>query len=394
MSGLIWAGIGKGIADAGTTFGSYMLKDIEDQRRREEEDRREANAIKRAEEAERIRAEREEKKAEALKQRVTTETAQVEQRATQMGTERRTARMDSDATRLGEMSAKAGEQGDIALSKEQMLDLIRKDPALRESYRKSGLIEGAPESTRDSRIIAAEDRVTAAMGIGAHSSVLDAYTKAKADTLREVAEENREKQRSAAQAATDRRLDLIEEGNRQRAAEGSRRGDQTDRRLSIMEADARTRERRAERSASPSDPNKKPATTADIQRQINASKDDIALTLGVTKNEVNASLASLRKRADAGDAKAKTRLEEIQPFLNELTELNAAMKQFKRPAGAESANAPAAAPTAPAPSDAKSPPQIAQVQGAPAGSSIGALVSGRGWEVKDKSGKVIGYVGK
>jgi hypothetical protein len=394
MSGLIWAGIGKGIADAGTTFGSYMLKDIEDQRRREEEDRREANAIKRAEEAERIRAEREEKKAEALKQRVTTETAQVEQRATQMGTERRTARMDSDATRLGEMSAKAGEQGDIALSKEQMLDLIRKDPALRESYRKSGLIEGAPESTRDSRIIAAEDRVTAAMGIGAHSSVLDAFTKVKADTLREVAEENREKQRSAAQAATDRRLDLIEEGNRQRAAEGSRRGDQTDRRLSIMEADARTRERRAERSASPSDPNKKPATTADIQRQINASKDDIALTLGVTKNEVNASLASLRKRADAGDAKAKTRLEEIQPFLNELTELNAAMKQFKRPAGAESANAPAAAPTAPAPSDAKSPPQIAQVQGAPAGSSIGALVSGRGWEVKDKSGKVIGYVGK
>jgi hypothetical protein len=34
------------------------------------------------------------------------------------------------------------------------------------------------------------------------------------------------------------------------------------------------------------------------------------------------------------------------------------------------------------------------VQGAPAGSSIGTLVSGRGWEVKDKSGKVIGYVGK
>jgi hypothetical protein len=394
MSGLIWAGIGKGIADAGTTFGSYMLKDIEDQRRREDEERREANAIKRAEEADRIRAEREEKKAETLKQRVTAETAQVEQRATQMGTERRTARMDSDATKLGEMSAKAGEEGDIALSKEQMLDLIRKDPALRESYRKSGLIEGAAESTRDPRMIAAEDRVTAAMGMGAHSSVLDAYTKAKADTLREVAEENREKQRAAEQAATNRRLDLIEEGNRQRADEGRRRGDQTDRRLGIMEADARTRERRAERSANPSDPNKKPATTADIQRQINASKDDIALTLGVTKNEVNASLASLRKRAEAGDAKAKTRLEEIQPFLNELTELNAAMKQFKRPGSGESSGAPAAAPAAPAPSDAKSPPQIAQVQGAPAGSSIGALVSGRGWEVKDKSGKVIGYVGK
>jgi hypothetical protein len=207
MSGLIWAGIGKGIADAGTTFGSYMLKDIEDQRRRDDEERREANAIKRAEEADRIRAEREEKKAETLKQRVTTETAQVEQRATQIGTERRTARLDSDATRLGEMSAKAGEEGDIALSKEQMLDLIRKDPALRESYRKSGLIEGAAESTRDPRMIAAEDRVTAAMGIGAHSSVLDAYTKARKDTLDEIRRENEQKRAEAAQAATDLRLD-------------------------------------------------------------------------------------------------------------------------------------------------------------------------------------------
>jgi hypothetical protein len=213
MSGLIWAGIGKGIADAGTTFGSYMLKDIEDQRRREDEERREANAIKRAEEADRIRAEREEKKAEALKQRVTTETAQVEQRAAQMGTERagrRAAQLDSDAaaasTKLGELASMAGEPVNT-FGKEQVLEQIRKDPALRESFRKQGLIEGAAEPTRDARILAAEDRVTAAMGIGAHSSVLDAYTKAKADTLREVAEENREKQRAAAQAATDLRLD-------------------------------------------------------------------------------------------------------------------------------------------------------------------------------------------
>jgi hypothetical protein len=348
MSGLIWAGIGKGIADAGTTFGSYMLKDIEDQRRREDEERREANAIKRAEEATRIKEESDARKAEELKQRVSKETAQAQQRATEIGAQRTASRLDSDATRLGEMSAKAGEEGDIALSKEQMLDLIRKDPALRESYRKSGLIAGAVESTRDPRLMAAEDRIQAAREIGAHSSVLDAYTKDRADTLREIAEENKETQRKAELAATNRKVDLIEEGNRQRAAEAGRRGDQTDRRLSIIEADARTRERRAERSASPSDPNKKPATTADIQRQINASKDDIALTLGVTKNEVNASLASLRKRADAGDAKAKTRLEEIQPFLNELTELNAAMKQFKRPGSGESGAA------APAPGKAAS----------------------------------------
>jgi hypothetical protein len=37
------------------------------------------------------------------------------------------------------------------------------------------------------------------------------------------------------------------------------------------------------------------------------------------------------------------------------------------------------------------PPSIASIEGAPPGSSIGSFVSGKGWEVKDRSGKVIGY---
>jgi hypothetical protein len=36
-------------------------------------------------------------------------------------------------------------------------------------------------------------------------------------------------------------------------------------------------------------------------------------------------------------------------------------------------------------------PEISGVTGAPEGSSIGQFVSGKGWEVRDKSGKVIGY---
>jgi hypothetical protein len=39
----------------------------------------------------------------------------------------------------------------------------------------------------------------------------------------------------------------------------------------------------------------------------------------------------------------------------------------------------------------KAPPSIASIKGAPPGSSIGSMVSGQGWEVKDSSGKVIGY---
>jgi hypothetical protein len=37
------------------------------------------------------------------------------------------------------------------------------------------------------------------------------------------------------------------------------------------------------------------------------------------------------------------------------------------------------------------PPSIGDVQGAPAGASIGSRTE-KGWEVKDKSGKLIGYV--
>jgi hypothetical protein len=318
MSGLIWAGIGKGIADAGTTFGSYMLRDIEDQRRREDEERREANAIKRAEEAERIRAEREEKKAETLKQRVTTETAQVEQRATQIGTERRTARLDSDATRLGEMSAKADEQGDTALSKEQMLDLIRKDPALRESYRKSGLIEGAAESTRDSRLIAAEDRVTAAMGIGAHSSVLDAYTKAKADTLREVAEENREKQRAAAQAATDLRLD--------------QQGRKTDALIQYLGVKGGV----AERNAETAEEREKRLAKGGGKAASGGGQPGLR---GMTPERLSAEGETLRKAADKATGERKQRLEA------QLDEVFAEMKRRRESGGASPTAAPAPRPS-------------------------------------------------
>lgn len=37
------------------------------------------------------------------------------------------------------------------------------------------------------------------------------------------------------------------------------------------------------------------------------------------------------------------------------------------------------------------PPSIGTVTGAPAGAAIGSFVAGKGWQVKDKSGKVIGY---
>lgn len=62
MSGLIWAGIGKGIADAGSTFGNYMAKDIEATRLDEREALREERLLKRQEALDQLKADREETK--------------------------------------------------------------------------------------------------------------------------------------------------------------------------------------------------------------------------------------------------------------------------------------------------------------------------------------------
>lgn len=61
---------------------------------------------------------------------------------------------------------------------------------------------------------------------------------------------------------------------------------------------------------------------------------------------------------------------------------------------AEATQKPARAGTAPAaaqPPAGRTKPDISKIQGAPAGSTIGAFVEGKGWEVKDKNGKLLGH---
>ena len=103
----------------------------------------------------------------------------------------------------------------------------------------------------------------------------------------------------------------------------------------------------------------------------------------------------LSDRAAKGDAKAKDRLASVQPFVDELKDANQRMLDFKRaskkddnPTGESSDSSSEPKPAV----DSKKPPEISKVQGAPAGSTIGSFTQGKGWEVKDKSGKVIGHV--
>jgi hypothetical protein len=179
-----------------------MAKDIEANRQDEREALREERLLARQEALDRIKADREEAKAEALKTRVATEAVQVEERAAQAPMRRDAAALGRDSQTLAKSSAQAGEDGDFALSEDQLKGLMQSDPKLRESYAKSGIIGGAIADKMDPRLRAADDQSTAALELGAHSSVIDAYAKKRKDVLDQIRLENTEKKNDQQFTAT------------------------------------------------------------------------------------------------------------------------------------------------------------------------------------------------
>ena len=321
MSGLIWAGIGKGIADAGQTFAGYMAKDIEATRLEEREALREERLLKRQEALDQLKADREEAKAEALRKRVATESVEVEQRAAAAPARRESAALGRDAQALAKSSAQAGEEGDTALSEDQLKGLMQSAPKLRESYAKSGIIGGAIQDKTDPRMRAAEDQAQAALEIGAHSSVIDAYSKKRRDVLDQIRLENSEKKGDQQYEAT--------------MAAIAERGRQADQRLPVLQQQADANTTRANRPAGGGAPARadapdKPATTADLARQVTAAKNLLANELGVPTKDIEGEIKTIRKRADAGNSGAKATLERIQPMISEYNDANNRMLNFKR----------------------------------------------------------------
>lgn len=293
MSGLIWAGIGKGLADAGSTFGQYMLRDIEDRRRQEAEDRREALAMKRLEEADRIKSEREAAREEALQQRVIKDTAAARARGEEIGRARESAAYD----KLAESSARAGEEGDIALTKEQLRDL---PPELKRQYQSMGLInEKLPLTADQRRLQAAQDDLTGAMEMGAHSSVIKGFQEIRKGVLDEIREENRD----ARERARDTRLE----------AEGRRR----DERFEASEA-RREREFKAMMPV-----RKQQADAATTQAGASVTRAEAAANKGDVKSAPTERLTTqaetLRKAAKEATGERKRNLErELDDVLAEL----------------------------------------------------------------------------
>lgn len=333
MSGFIWSALGNAVTGAGNAVGGMMMRDIEDQRRLAEEDRKEANYIKRLEEADRIKSERDAKREEELQQRIIRDQAAARTRAGEIGRARDEERLNADAARLAEASASIA--GDApSTTAEQFKEMLRKDPSLRDLYAKTGVV-GRNMTAQEREFQDVKDLGEAAMAVGAHSSVINAYAKLRSDVLDKIKEDNR--------AERDRRReDRADMAEDRREREGRERADYMGR----MAGAAETRANRPPSGGA--DPNK-PATTADLQRQITAAQNSLAQELGVPKNDVNAEIASLRRRADAGNAKAKQTLETVQPYLDELKDANDRMLQFKRskPGAPDSAPAPSGAASAP-----------------------------------------------
>ena len=303
MSGLIWAGIGKGISDAGTTYGNMMFKaaegELADQR-----------AMQRAEALERLK----ESMLEERAQKDAAKAVDVEARATKIGEERAVKQFDTDVKGL--IAKQAQIAGDSpAASEEEIRKLMQENPQYREVYRQAGYIDKAP-TRNEQRMLQAEDQVQAARELGASSTLLKSYQDTKKSVLDAIKEENKEKR--------------DQQRHEQTMAQQERLASQFSQSLKVQQQNADANTTRANRPPSGgTDPNK-PATTADLQRQITAAQNSLATELGVPKNDVNAEIASLKKRAASGNAKAKATLDSVQPYLDELKDANDRMMNFKR----------------------------------------------------------------
>lgn len=278
MSGLILAGLGKGISDAGATYGNMMFRAAES----ELADQR---VMQRAEALERLK----EQMLEERSQRDATKAIEIDQRATKIGEERATKQLNTDVKGLINVQSQIA--GDApAVSEEELRKLMEENPQYREIYRQAGYIDKAPTRNQQ-RLQAAEDSVQAARELGAGSNLLKSYQDVRRAVLDEIKEENR-----------DRRADQQFQAT---IAAITERGRQFDERKPILQqqADASTTRAGAAvtaanrpRGGSGSDSGDKPITGVDLERAAKASEKALALELGVPVKDLQSEVARLKKR--------------------------------------------------------------------------------------------------
>lgn len=199
-SGLIFAGLGKGISDAGATYGNMMFKaaeaELADQR-----------ALQRAEALERLKEEREEAK---LKRDADIYT-QAQANALLAGETRRSAQLDKDASALSANAQNIAGESPAATPEQMRQHLERLTPAERKAIEGTGLISGELSKTRQ-EMQGYEDVVSEARKLGGSATLVKSLQEAKKERLAEIKAELAEKKE-------DRRYELDQAKEERRAEE-------------------------------------------------------------------------------------------------------------------------------------------------------------------------------
>ena len=136
------------------------------------------------------------------------------------------------------------------------------------------------------------------------------------------------------------------------------RADSSDERTAaqLKAAELKAEEARLKREAEANKPSKGPGGSANVglelERAEKSAKEALARALGVETKEANGAYATLKRRADGGDAAAKAKLAEVTPMKNRLEAASAEWEARKKataaaPAAAASAAAAPAEPPVP-----------------------------------------------
>lgn len=262
--GLILAGVGKGIADAGTAYGAGVAKGAEMEWKQLEEERSYQRKL-----------DMEDKRAETLKQRVISEIQAVNEKAKQIAADREDAQLGVDANKIAGVASNV-KGASPAASADEIKQLMKDHPEYRETYAKAGLIEKPMSMSADKRAIqGAQDKVDAALAIGAHSSVIETFQKSKESLLKEIRDENKERNERERLDQNDRRLDIL------------------DKRVTSQN---NTDNIKANKPSGKPDAGDKPPTGIDLERNAKAAKQALALELGVTDKDVAEKVAQLKKK--------------------------------------------------------------------------------------------------
>lgn len=328
MGGLILAGIGKGIADAGAAYAGGMSKMAEFEMQNQRDEAREQRQLRLADQLE---TQKEEKRAR--------QAVEVEQRAAE-------APLKREALDVIAAGSKVAGDSPVA-TKEEVLKLIKENPEYREVYRKAGLIG---EDKMDPRLRRAYDEESAAREVGVSSTMLDSYRKQKTDTLAIIKEENKEVERKSDKEQMDRRLDIMEKGATARQAA----------------SDAKAKNAGAD----------KPITGVDLERTAKAAERALALQLGVPLKDVPETVARLKKQNKI-DADTQGYLDEYQTALKD-------WQGYKRKPSGSGDNATPAPAKPSADAGASSAPKAGDTKIVASGPNAGktAVFDGTGWKLK------------